>query len=60
VLGCLCYYLWYRRRQKLPIGTIKRNWEKEQEEVLTSAEEFEMLAQYKEALAKRDKEAKRA
>jgi APA family basic amino acid/polyamine antiporter len=59
VLACLGYYVWYRRRQKLPLGTIKRNWEKEQEEVLTSAEEFEMLAQYKEALAKRDKEAKR-
>lgn len=58
VLGCLCYYVWYRRRQKLPIGTIKRNWEKEQVAVLTSAEEFEMLAQYKDALAQRDKEAK--
>jgi len=55
VLLCLAYYVWYRRSQKLPIGTIKRDWETEQVHVLTSAEEYEMLEEYKEALAERDK-----
>jgi APA family basic amino acid/polyamine antiporter len=55
VLACLAYYVWYRRRQKLPLGTIKRDWEKEQVQVLTSAEEYELLEEYKEALASRDR-----
>ncbi|MBM3235673.1 APC family permease [Candidatus Poribacteria bacterium] len=54
VILCLLYYVWYRKRQGLPIfGSLKRDWEKQQIEVLTSAEEFDLLEQYKIALAKR-------
>jgi APA family basic amino acid/polyamine antiporter len=65
VLLWLAYYLWYRKRQGLPIfGSIKRNWEQDQIAILTSAEEFDLLETYKLALAERDKEkqkeAKRA
>ncbi len=55
VLLCLAYFVWYRRSQKLSLRTVPRNWEKEQIEVLTSAEEYEMLEEYKAALAERDK-----
>ncbi len=58
VLACLGYYIWYRRRNKLPLGTIARNWEQEQSQVLASAEEYELLAEYKEALAERDRGSK--
>ena len=56
VLLCLTYYIFYRRSKKLPVtASIKRDWEKEQIEVLTSAEEFDLLEQYKNALAARDR-----
>src|SRR5262249_8999418 len=56
VLLGLLYYYFYRRSQKLPFtGSVPRNWEKEQVEVLTSAEEYDLLEQYKNALAERDK-----
>ncbi|MCL5026576.1 MAG: APC family permease, partial [Chloroflexi bacterium] len=55
VFASLLYYIWYRRRRGLPIGDVKRDWEKEQVQVLTGAEEFELLETYKEALANRDK-----
>lgn len=56
VLLCLVYYALYRRSQKLPIfGSVPHDWEKEQIEVLTSAEEFDLLEQYKHALAARDR-----
>ena len=58
VLVCLAYYIWYRRRKKLPLGTIARDWEKEQAQVLASAEEYELLAEYREALAERDGEGR--
>jgi APA family basic amino acid/polyamine antiporter len=35
--------------------SLNRNWEKEQLTVLTSAEEFELVEEYKGALAERDK-----
>lgn len=51
------YYASFRRKNGVPIfGSVKHDWEKEQVEVLTAAEEFESLAQYKHALARRDKE----
>ena len=56
VIGWLLYYVWYRRRRKLPVGTIKRKWEEEQVQVLSRAEEWEMLEDYKEALAQRDRQ----
>ena len=37
------------------LGSVKHDWEKEQIAVLTSAEEFDLLEQYKQALAERDK-----
>jgi APA family basic amino acid/polyamine antiporter len=56
VLLCFIYYAWYRKKEGLPLfKSIKHNWEKEQIEVLTSAEEFDSLEQYKNALAERDK-----
>lgn len=56
ILFCFTYYAWYRKRQKLPIfRSVKHDWEKEQINVLTSAEEFDLLEQYKLALAERDR-----
>jgi APA family basic amino acid/polyamine antiporter len=56
ILLCFIYYAWYRKKEGLPLfKSIKHNWEKEQIEVLTSAEEFDSLEQYKNALAERDK-----
>ncbi len=57
---CFLYYVWYRRKHKLPVfGTVKRDWEEDQKEVLASAEEFDLLEQYKVALAARDRQIKR-
>jgi APA family basic amino acid/polyamine antiporter len=56
VVLCVAYYLWYRRSQKLPLfGSIPREWEKQQIEVLQSAEEFELLEEYRLALQARDR-----
>ena len=55
VLACLGYYLWFRHKKRLPLlGSIKHDWEKEQIEVLTSAEEFELVEMYKQTLKERD------
>lgn len=55
LLGIL-YYLYFRWKQKLPVlHSIPHNWEQEQIDVLTSAEEFDLLEQYKLALQERDK-----
>jgi len=60
VLLCFLYYVWYRRKRKLPVfGTVRRDWEEEQKEVLASAEEFDLLEQYKVALSNRDRHLKR-
>jgi APA family basic amino acid/polyamine antiporter len=57
VLVCVIYYAVFRRRNGLPVlGSVKHDWEQEQVDVLTDAEEFEMVEQYKEALVRRDKE----
>jgi APA family basic amino acid/polyamine antiporter len=57
VLVCTVYYILFRKRSGLPVfGSVKHDWEKEQVDVLTSAEEYEMVEQYKEALVRRDKE----
>lgn len=56
ILLCFIYYVFYRKSNGYPVfKSIKRNWEKEQIDVLTSAEEFDLLEQYKIALAERDK-----
>jgi APA family basic amino acid/polyamine antiporter len=57
VLVCIGYYVIFRRRSRLPVlGNIKHDWEKEQIDVLTGAEEYELVEQYKQALIRRDKE----
>ena len=56
VLLCIAYYLIWRHRNHLPLrGDVPHNWEQEQIAVLTSAEEFELLEDYQEALRRRDK-----
>ncbi len=56
VLACFTYYAWYRKKAGMPVfKSLKRNWEREQIEILTSAEEYDLLEQYKNALAERDK-----
>jgi len=50
------YYVIFRHRNGLPIfGNAPHDWEKEQIEVLTSAEEYELVEQYKQALIRRDR-----
>ncbi len=59
ILACLIYYFWFRKKKGFPVlGSVKHNWEEEQKNILTSAEEFDMLEQYKIALAERDKREK--
>jgi APA family basic amino acid/polyamine antiporter len=56
ILLCFAYYAWYRRKHRLPIfRSVNHNWETEQINVLTSAEEFDLLERYKLALAERNK-----
>jgi APA family basic amino acid/polyamine antiporter len=56
VILCFIYYVFYRKSQKLPVfKSIDHHWEKEQIEILTSSEEFDLLEKYKIALADRDK-----
>jgi APA family basic amino acid/polyamine antiporter len=56
ILLWLGYYFWYRRKANLPLlGSVPRHWEKDQIDILTSAEEFDLLEQYKATLAERDK-----
>jgi APA family basic amino acid/polyamine antiporter len=60
VIICLVYYLLWRRRNKLPLlNSVKHNWEQEQIDVLTGAEEYDLVEAYKNALAQRDKKVKR-
>ncbi len=57
VLACVGYYISYRKRNGLPLfRSVKHDWEKEQVEVLMSAEEYELVEQYKQALVDRDRE----
>ncbi len=52
----LAYYVLHRHRNALPIlGSVKHDWEQEQVDVLTSAREFELVEEYKNALVDRDK-----
>lgn len=59
VILCVVYYLLWRRQNRLPLlKSIKHDWEQEQIDVLTSAEEYDLLETYKDALAQRDKKVK--
>jgi APA family basic amino acid/polyamine antiporter len=56
VVLCILYYIWYRRHQGLPVfGDVKHDWEQEQINVLTSAEEFDLVEEYRDALTRRDR-----
>jgi APA family basic amino acid/polyamine antiporter len=56
IVVCFFYYAWHRRRRKLPVFRSSRHdWEAEQINVLTSAEEFDLLERYKLALAEKNK-----
>ncbi len=58
IIACLCYYAWYRRKNGMAVfRSIKRNWEHDQIETLTSAEEYELVEVYKQALKERDERA---
>jgi APA family basic amino acid/polyamine antiporter len=55
VLLCAGYYLYFRRSNGLPLfKSIKRDWERETIEVLTGAEEYELVETYKQTLKERD------
>jgi len=61
VIAWFLYYLWYRKKEGLPMfRSIPRKWEEEQIAILTSAEEFDLLEQYKITLAERDRELRHA
>ncbi len=61
VLACVVYYVFWRRRNGYPVrGNVPHDWEQEQVAVLTSAEEFELLEEYKDALASRDRKGEHA
>ena len=56
IVACFAYYAWYRRSRGLPVwGTVRRNWEEQQQQVLAEAEEFDLLERYRAALATRDR-----
>lgn len=56
ILLWLGIYFWFRKSRRLPLlGNVKRDWERDQIAILTSAEEFDLVEQYKLALAERDK-----
>jgi APA family basic amino acid/polyamine antiporter len=56
VVFCIILYFIYRRHKKLPLlGTVKQNWEQRQIDVLTSAEEYELVENYKMVLSERNK-----
>jgi APA family basic amino acid/polyamine antiporter len=60
VLLCLAYYAWYRKKRGLPVfGSVRREWESHQMEVLRNAEEFDLMEQYRQALRERDRQLKK-
>lgn len=57
LIAGVIYYAIFRKRNGLPaLGSVPHDWEKEQVEVLTNAEEYELLEQYKQALVQRDRQ----
>jgi len=56
VLAVLLYYWWYRWRSGKPLlRSLPRRWEQAQMRVLEEAEEFDLLEQYRVALALRNR-----
>ena len=61
ILLSFLYYAYYRRKSRLPVlGSLPRNWEQQQMQVLESAEEYDLLEQYRNALAERDRHRRSA
>ena len=59
IIVCFMYYAWYRRRHGLPVvGSVDRDWEAEQLRVLESAEEYDLLEEYKLALEEKRRTTK--
>jgi APA family basic amino acid/polyamine antiporter len=57
VLVCVVYFIVFRRRNGLPVfRSVPHDWEQEQVDVLTGAEEYELVEQYKQALVRRDRQ----
>ncbi len=57
VLMVILYYWWYRWRSGKPLlGNLPRDWEQAQMRILQEADEFELLEEYRVALAGRDRE----
>ncbi len=57
VVLVILYYWWYRWRAGKPLlGNLPRDWERAQMRILEEAEEFELLEEYRIALAYRDRE----
>jgi len=57
ILIGLGIYIWHRRRSGMPVWrSLPREWEQEQINVLTTAEEWDSLREYRAALARRDAE----
>jgi APA family basic amino acid/polyamine antiporter len=55
VLAAILYYWWYRRTAGKPmLRSLPRDWERAQKQILEEAEEFDLLEQYRVALAHRD------
>ncbi|MDI3316443.1 MAG: APC family permease [Bacillota bacterium] len=52
VLGWLLYFVYFRKRSGLGIRTLPRDWVAEHKEILASAEEYHLLAEYEQAVAK--------
>ncbi|AKX94123.1 APC family permease [Neomoorella thermoacetica] len=56
IILCFLYYAYYRRSKGYPIfGNIPRDWEAQQIKVLEAAEEYDLLEEYKQALAERER-----
>jgi basic amino acid/polyamine antiporter, APA family len=60
VLLGLAYYVWFRRRQGLPIvHSVPHPWEEQQRMILRNAEEYDLLERYEIMLAQRDRDLAR-
>ncbi len=60
VLIGIIYYIIFRKKNNMPVTkSIKRDWEKQQLDVLNSAEEFDLAEEYRIALKERDEQLKK-
>jgi APA family basic amino acid/polyamine antiporter len=58
ILGSIAYYLWYRRRTGRPLfGSLQRNWDQEQLEILADTGEHELYERFKIEVERRKRAA---